>query len=595
MLIDGVLLSYQDRLQQLQAGLAQLQSRQFVTALLLGLSLALFLALAFATASRRYAPLPLPVAAVCFRRRKRQLAARLTLARLREFYTRGIARLENRWAGEGDSGEEYLAEGHVYARDLNLFGRGSLFERLSIARTEIGRRKLASYLQDQNRSAAEAAARQSAVRELSGVTALREQTATLGLDFQQSSSATFSEWLERAPVHFASWMRWLALLFSLSALAMLLAAWFVPLPLLAQIAVPLLACQATFGWTLRRHVIAVIENSRVVLVEIGLIRAGLTLLTRQNFQSPKLRGLVETIVAGNACRELRRLERYLNILNERNKEWFYGPSLLFLVGSQCALGVEAWRIRNGSALSLWIDAWGEFEALNALACYAHENPDDVFPEFETSGGAAVFDAEGLGHPLLPAGVCVRNDVRLDRANTQVLIISGSNMAGKSTLLRSVGVASVLAAAGAPVRAQRLKLSLFSTCASLSIQDAIGEGKSKFLAEVERLREAIRLARDQAPSLFLIDEIFSGTNSRDRRIAAEAVVRTLTEAGAVGAISTHDLALTEIADLEGIRGVNVHMGSRAGSSDPLDFDYLLKPGITRETNALAIARLAGVPV
>ena len=153
---------------------------------------------------------------------------------------------------------------------------------------------------------------------------------------------------------------------------------------------------------------------------------------------------------------------------------------------------------------------------------------------------------------------------------------------------------VLAAIGAPVRARRLRLSPFSLGVSLSMQDALGEGKSKFLAEVERLRACIDLAGSRPPLLFLIDEILSGTNSGDRRLAAEAVVRTLVQAGAAGAISTHDLALTEIAGLPEIRGRNVHMGSRS-LSDPLDFDYRLKPGVTRETSALAVARLAGVPV
>jgi DNA mismatch repair ATPase MutS len=168
------------------------------------------------------------------------------------------------------------------------------------------------------------------------------------------------------------------------------------------------------------------------------------------------------------------------------------------------------------------------------------------------------------------------------------------MSGKSTLLRAIGLNAVLAFAGAPVRAGTLRLSGLSPIASISITDSLLNGKSKFLAEVERLRQAIESAVPNRPVLFLIDEIFSGTNSRDRRIAAEAVIRTLVNQGAIGALSTHDLALTEIANSPGMSGVNVHMGSKH-ERDPMDFDYLLKPGVTEETNALAIARLAGVPV
>ena len=201
-------------------------------------------------------------------------------------------------------------------------------------------------------------------------------------------------------------------------------------------------------------------------------------------------------------------------------------------------------------------------------------------------------AEALGHPLLPDVSCVRNDIQLNQGS-RFYLISGSNMSGKSTLMRAIGLNTVLAQAGAPVRAQALRLSRLSVCASLSVVDSLLNGKSKFMAEVDRLRQTIETAMAGEPVLFLIDEIFSGTNSPDRRVAAEAVVRTLIDAGAIGALSTHDLALTGIANAAR-HGVNVHTGSRDGT-DPMDFDYRLKPGVTQETNALAIARLAGVPI
>jgi DNA mismatch repair ATPase MutS len=187
---------------------------------------------------------------------------------------------------------------------------------------------------------------------------------------------------------------------------------------------------------------------------------------------------------------------------------------------------------------------------------------------------------------------VRSDVELNRAS-RFYIVSGSNMAGKSTLLRAIGLNAILAMAGAPVRARTLRMSRLSVCASIAVVDSLLSGKSKFLSEIDRLRQAIEVS-DSEQVLFLVDEILSGTNSGDRRVAVEAVVRTLVGRGAIGAISTHDLALTEIADDAALGGANVHMGS-SGKGDPMDFDYLLKPGVTRETNALAIARMAGVPV
>ncbi|HEU0124273.1 MAG TPA: hypothetical protein VFQ91_27325 [Bryobacteraceae bacterium] len=156
-------------------------------------------------------------------------------------------------------------------------------------------------------------------------------------------------------------------------------------------------------------------------------------------------------------------------------------------------------------------------------------------------------------------------------------------------MRSMGLASVLALAGAPVRAKSVRMAAMSPYASISLGDSLREGRSRFLAEVQRLRLALD-ASLQRPVFFLIDEIFSGTNSRDRQLAADAVVRTLVNRGAVGAISTHDIALACIADHG---GANVHMASTG--RDPLDFDYRIKEGVTQETNAIAIARMAGVPV
>jgi DNA mismatch repair ATPase MutS len=169
------------------------------------------------------------------------------------------------------------------------------------------------------------------------------------------------------------------------------------------------------------------------------------------------------------------------------------------------------------------------------------------------------------------------------------------MAGKSTLLRTIGINAVLASAGAPVRALRARVSSFAVCASISIVDSLGEGKSKFMAEIDRLRETLYAATSgPKPVLFVIDEILSGTNSRDRRVVAESFLRELIAAGAIGALCTHDLALAEIAEYPGLAGSNVHMES-SDLADPFAFDYILKPGVSTHSNALAIARMAGVAV
>jgi DNA mismatch repair ATPase MutS len=356
-----------------------------------------------------------------------------------------------------------------------------------------------------------------------------------------------------------------------------------PWPLVAVCVSPLLAFHSGVGLFYRRRVNRMVELLRPLAVETTALREGLLIMEEHRFQSAKLKQLAERV--RHASASIRKLEPLLDALHQREKEWFYGPSRWLLIGTQVCMETERWRRAHGDALRVWLAAWAEFEALNALAAYGYENPDNIFPEL--SAEEACFEARGLCHPLLPHAACVANDVEL----APFYVISGSNMSGKSTLLRAIGLNAVLAFAGAPVRASALRLSKLSIFASLSITDSLLNGKSRFLAEVDRLRHAIE---SSGPALFLVDEIFSGTNSRDRRIAAEAVVRALVKQGAIGALSTHDLALTEIANAEGLNGVNVHMGSRDGS-DPLDFDYLLKPGVTRESNGLVIARLAGVPV
>ncbi|HEY1212986.1 MAG TPA: hypothetical protein VGE93_05070 [Bryobacteraceae bacterium] len=276
---------------------------------------------------------------------------------------------------------------------------------------------------------------------------------------------------------------------------------------------------------------------------------------------------------------------------QRDKEWFYIGSRALLAGTQAFLAIEKWRLEHTQHTRRWLSVWREFEALMALAGYAHEHPDNTFPRF--SGTEKILEGENMAHPLLAADGCVRNRVSLQQ-QTRFYVISGSNMAGKSTLLRTIGLNAVLAYAGAPVCATAMVLSHFEICASLAVQDSLLEGKSKFLAEIDRLKTALAVPAERGPVLFLIDEILSGTNSKDRRIAAEAILRELIRRGAVGALSTHDLALTELASLKDLHGVNMHMGSE-DDSEPLRFDYILKPGVTRESNALAIARLAGVPV
>ncbi|MEI9814254.1 MAG: DNA mismatch repair protein MutS [Acidobacteriota bacterium] len=594
MTIDALLRDYQSRTQAVQEKTDRVRSESTIAMAALLLAGATFVYYGV-EALRHREPAWLPIlpavvaiaAAVRFFR-KNDAASRMW--RLRRFYGRAMQRVNAEWAEDTEyqtpNGDAFDDASHVFAHDLNILGDGSLFQLLCIARSGIGQRGLAKYLLE-TPSREETLARQEAVRELLPRADLREQVTLLGShSFAEAKWETFTDWLASPKVKFPPYIDILFFITPPLLVAVLVAS-LLQGALLQPWTGILLFLQVAAGILFKERVSEALAGLNLLASEIQVLREGLELLEGQTFQSPKLRELQARVKGSSAA--ARRLEKLLWLCRERAKDWFFAISHALMVGLQVSIALERWRAQHEAALPVWLEAWSEFEALNALGCYAYENPDDIFPEIFEAG--ACFEGLGVGHPLLPRDECVRNDVALDAA-TRFYIISGSNMAGKSTLLRAIGLNAVLAMAGAPVRAKTLRLSPLSVAASLSVVDSLLHGKSKFLAEVERLRQAIDLTAQPRPVLFLIDEIFSGTNSRDRRAAAEAIVRTLIGKGAIGALSTHDLALTEIAHDPALCGINVHMGSR-GQGDPMDFDYVLKTGVTQESNALAIARMAGV--
>lgn len=515
----------------------------------------------------------------------------LQTQRLKACYERGIDRLEGRWPDTGTSGDQFASSGHKYEKDLHIFGKGSLFQLLCTCRTQVGRRRLAEYLLE-TADLDQIVRRQCAIQELQNEVALREKVNLIGeFSFQESTWDTVVEWLDRAPTNVYGLFRAIAF-GSSGALACLLLLGFASVITWTHLAFwiwGLLLLNGALGLSYRARLLDSMQAIRGLSLEIGILREGLSLLQVQQFRSALLTELVVSARDSNAGVNLRKLERLAATMTERNKEWFYAISRALLVGTQTFLAIEKWRTQHGRSLREWLRAWGEFESLLALAGYAYEHPGNTFPQL--SRDRTMLEAKGLGHPLLPVATCVLNDVSLNEY-VKFYVISGSNMAGKSTLLRAIGLNAVLAYAGAPVVAKEMTLSRFAICASLTHQDSLLSGKSKFLVEMERVKLALTVAKDQGPVLFLFDEILAGTNSIDRRSVAEAIIRALVERGALGALSTHDLALTELGSSVELSGTNMHMASN-NDWDPLNFNYVLKPGPTTQSSALAIAKLAGV--
>ena len=438
-----------------------------------------------------------------------------------------------------------FASGHLYLRDLDMVGERSLFSLLANVRTGAGERGLAHLLLAPA-THEEAVARQQAVRELAPQTELREQIALLGSSrFQQLSANYLDGWLNETPPRFHPLFRIaLAITAAINLVIVLIGLLSIrPWSDLWQNLLAVLGVQAVIALAMRARALPLLETKARLEGEVRLLGQGLALLQRSTFASPRLQELQRlSREPAGAVPALKRLAGYLTILEQRTKELFFIFSLLFAAGSQAAISIAQWKRGNADAMRLWLAAWAEFEALNALATYAYEHPEDAWPELLPPAHTPHFEAGALGHPLLPDGI--RNDIAFVE-QTRFLLISGSNMAGKSTLMRSIGAATILAYAGAPVRAVSLRLTPLRVGASISLTDSITENKSKFLAEVERLA-AIVSAAQAHPVLFLVDEIFSGTNSADRFAAAEAVLTRLLTSGAIGALSTHDLALTALA-------------------------------------------------
>jgi DNA mismatch repair ATPase MutS len=293
-----------------------------------------------------------------------------------------------------------------------------------------------------------------------------------------------------------------------------------------------------------------------------------------------------------ASKQIARLHRLVELADSRKNMMFAPVAGVLLWGTQLAFAIEEWRRRSGPIVARWLAATGELEALSALAGYAYENPSDVFPEVLPEGGP-VFEARGIAHPLIPEQRCVRNDVSLN-ADVRLLVVSGSNMSGKSTLLRTVGANAILALAGATVRARSLRLSPLAIGASIRIQDSLQAGSSRFYAEITRLRQIVDLTAGAIPVLFLLDELLHGTNSHDRRIGGEAVVKGLVRQGAIGLLTTHDLSLAHIAEALAPRARNVHFEDHI-EGGRVAFDYRLRDGIVQKSNALELMRAVGLEV
>jgi len=589
--------TYMDRLAENRGRLVEEQKRDrlFGYTKLVLLAVVAIGAVVFLKSPARLVFLLIPAAAfVLFAVLHDRVVGRIAdLNRVLAFYERGIARLHDAWAGTGETGERFLEASHPYARDLDVFGKGSLFELLCTARTRAGEEKLANWLLEP--AALETIqARHEAVAELTGRVAFRERLFAAG---DPVGVAVHPEWLvrwgETAPDLGRAYLRPLMAVLSALWVAGLLywmaSGFWGPLLLVSIV-------NLSAGFLIGHGVGDFVRATEGATTDLMVLAQVLEVLERERFESDLLRGLHARLreaprVPSAAIRKLNRVARFL----EARRNFYVRPiNPLVFYTAQFAFAAESWRRKFGASIRVWLDVVGDFEALGGLASYAYEHPSAVLPEFVEEG--PYFEAEQFAHPLLPEKRAVRNDLRLD-ASVQLVIISGPNMAGKSTFVRAVGINAVLAQCGSVVQAQRLRMSPLAIGASICVLDSLQGGVSRFYAEIQRLKLISDLTHTPRLVLFLLDELLSGTNSHDRLTGTEYLVRALLEQGAIGLITTHDLALTQIPEAGergGGRAVNCHFEDHLENGE-LRFDYRLKPGVVRTSNALRLMQSIGLAV
>lgn len=507
---------------------------------------------------------------------------------------RGIARLAGTWRGFQSRGERFLLPSHLYAADLDVFGQGSLFQRLDETGTLKGEERLAQWLSAPAAKLDELLARQAAVKELAPRVDFRQDLVTEARVAQKSKPdpSRFVAWAEGGSG--LAGIRWawpvahvlppLTVFGLLAAEPLELPLWLPAIGLLLQLGVVALTRKALAG-----------AFRQVDQGEEGFARFEATFagIAAQKFEDPLLRSLQAGAEAkGRSVPDrLKGFSRLMGFLSLKKSGQYHALiNLLLLWDVHVLFRLERWRAAQAQHARAWFESLYTLEALSALATFCFENPSFPFPVVRE--GPWCFDARALGHPLLDAPVC--NDVLLFGPG-RLLIVTGSNMSGKTTLLRAMGINTVLALAGAPVCARALTLSRLTVATGMRVKDSLERGVSYFYAEAQRMKALFDCARaNPGACLFLLDEVLMGTNARERQIASKGLLELLLATGASGAIATHDLAVAELAADPKFGARNVHFSDHE-EGGAMSFDYTLREGVVQSTNALKVLAAVGLPI
>ena len=494
------------------------------------------------------------------------------------FYLAGINRqaldrITGKWVQFTDKGKEYVDQEHQYSIDLDIFGQASVFQWINNTFTFLGRKFLKDTL-------IELDWRQHFLAEGSSIkNGLKNPESVL-------------KWAENENYIFRRpWLIVVIRLISAATVVSLLLP-FINIRFLYLTGILLLIQLILFLIGLRFHTNA---NELTYLHKDTILtfQKLLTQIEREKFAAKYLSELKSSLTDSNgnyASKQINELSFIFDIMTFKNSPLIYFIlNIIFLLDYHCMFALEKWKGKSGHSLRTWLAVIGRWEELSSLATIKYDNPDWCFPRFTISNQN--LSAQAMGHPLLFSEARVCNDLNI-KGSGKVLLITGSNMSGKSTLLRTVGLNLVLAYTGAPVCASGFTCSIMDIYTSMRVNDNLEKNISSFYAELLRIKTIIQAASKSNSILFLLDEIFKGTNSKDRHMGAAAVIRTLSTMGAVGLVSTHDL---ELADLEHDKDIdleNYHF-SESYANNQIIFDYRLCAGVSKTTNAIYLMKMVGI--
>jgi DNA mismatch repair ATPase MutS len=503
-----------------------------------------------------------------------------------------LSRMDGSWIGFTDDGKEFIDPNHPYASDLDLFGPKSLFQWVNIAYSFAGRKVLRNLLAAPDKDIPFIKRRQNAVTELAGKDSFVEKLQCIGMLAAEIKNAPDSLIAYAEDSSQLYKQKWLQRMFYIvpGATILMIALFLCDIPISIYVPLTLIMMQmmiTAIGFSKNALTLYTVHQFKE---KIEAFHHFIQLIEKEKFQDEYLRQLQSDLYYGgkSASLQIKNLERIVTAIELRyNFISFCFMNFLLLWDFHCVFELETWKRHNGKLIRNWLQTIGEFEAIASLGVILQIHPQWSFPSFVEQNLS--FSAVNMGHPLIVEDKCVRNNIEM---KNNICVITGSNMSGKTTLLRTIGINLVLAYCGAPLCASKMECSIMDLFTSMRINDDLNSGISTFYAELLRIKMIIDFSHKKQNMIFLIDELFRGTNSRDRIIGATSVVKNLNKDWIIGLISTHDFELCNLEKETGGKIVNYHF-TESYVNNEIQFDYTLRSGRCTTTNAKYLMKMVGI--